>query len=338
MRKQPDPKLALAIDAHLTKGKQPAGTVTWTRKYKLITPLFGGGVSPMECDPVTIIRGSEIRGHLRFWWRATRGGQYNGDLSEMKKAEAKIWGAAHISKKTTTPPEKKDDEQKPPTVQIEVEVTKNGESKEVFGLFHKEGKLKTKLNDPDIPEYAAFPLRPTDDECKQGNVVLKKVQKDVEFILTITFAKDYEKEIRAALWAWETFGGIGARTRRGFGAIHCTEALPGIKPLDKSATAKPETLIKEIKTLIKGNLKAFISAEDKFPDDVPHLSRNLRFAPVLPSSPANKKQKRQNSTEQQKPLTINDAWIELVRRLKNFRQPQDKQHKWPDGESHHDIV
>src|SRR5579885_1443792 len=90
MRKQPDPKLALAIDAHWKKGKQPKETVTWKRKYKLITPLFGGGVSPMECDPVTIIRGSEIRAHLRFWWRATRGGGYNGDLSEMKKAEAKI--------------------------------------------------------------------------------------------------------------------------------------------------------------------------------------------------------------------------------------------------------
>ena len=48
------------------------------RSYKVITPLFGGGVTPNEKDPVTTVRGSSVRGHLRFWWRATRGGEFVG--------------------------------------------------------------------------------------------------------------------------------------------------------------------------------------------------------------------------------------------------------------------
>src|SRR4051794_27912637 len=64
------------------------------RRYKLITPLFGGGVEPGVNDDVTLISGKAIRGHLRFWWRATRGGQFAGDLKKMKEIEDMIWGAA----------------------------------------------------------------------------------------------------------------------------------------------------------------------------------------------------------------------------------------------------
>ena len=60
------------------------------REYQLITPLYGGGVTPGEFDPLTPVRGSEIRGHLRFWWRATRGGQFGGDMAAMEKREGEI--------------------------------------------------------------------------------------------------------------------------------------------------------------------------------------------------------------------------------------------------------
>src|SRR5450755_4225116 len=72
--------------------------VTQERAYTLITPLFGGGAVTGERDEVTIIRGTEIRGHLRFWWRACYGGRYSS-VAEMKQDEDRIWGAASTSKK-----------------------------------------------------------------------------------------------------------------------------------------------------------------------------------------------------------------------------------------------
>ncbi|MFQ3683794.1 type III-B CRISPR module RAMP protein Cmr1, partial [Roseiflexus sp.] len=79
--KQP-PKLAL----------RPTDTITEVREYALITPLFGGGVNPASHDPVTVVRPAEIRGQLRFWWRATRGGQFGDDLNTLRAAEEAIWG------------------------------------------------------------------------------------------------------------------------------------------------------------------------------------------------------------------------------------------------------
>src|ERR671926_1469036 len=87
-----------------------ASVIRQTRKYKLLTPLFGGGVEPGVNDEVTPISGKAIRGHLRFWWRATRGGQH-GKLDEMKKAEVSIWGGVGD-----------DDTGQPSTVQVVVNI------------------------------------------------------------------------------------------------------------------------------------------------------------------------------------------------------------------------
>src|SRR5438876_6898572 len=72
------------------------------RKYELITPLYGGGVTTNEddptitnrTDPITVIRATEIRGQLRFWWRAMRGAQSEND-SDLKKREDALWGKAY---------------------------------------------------------------------------------------------------------------------------------------------------------------------------------------------------------------------------------------------------
>ena len=66
------------------------GRITQTRKYKLITPLFGGGVEAKKADPIKVIRETSIRGQLRFWWRAMRG---IGTLEQMKKREDALFGA-----------------------------------------------------------------------------------------------------------------------------------------------------------------------------------------------------------------------------------------------------
>nr|WP_235283788.1 MULTISPECIES: type III-B CRISPR module RAMP protein Cmr1 [Thermus] len=64
------------------------------RTYRLLTPLFGGGVEPRLADPVTVVRGTEVRGQLRFWWRAVRGWQAEGDLKRLFDLEAAIFGSA----------------------------------------------------------------------------------------------------------------------------------------------------------------------------------------------------------------------------------------------------
>src|SRR5579863_5199518 len=88
MRKKP------ALDTPPAVTFKELDIITQKREYQLITPLYGGGAIPAESDLVTVVRGSEVRGHLRFWWRACRGGKFK-DVATMKEAEDAIWGAAY---------------------------------------------------------------------------------------------------------------------------------------------------------------------------------------------------------------------------------------------------
>lgn len=57
----------------------------------LVTPMFGGGPQSNSIDQERPIRESAIRGHLRFWWRATRGSACK-NANELSKREAEIFG------------------------------------------------------------------------------------------------------------------------------------------------------------------------------------------------------------------------------------------------------
>ena len=61
-----------------------------TVRCRLITPMFGGGVTPGEVDREMPIRASALRGQLRFWWRLLYGaGRKPSDLFAVESA---LWG------------------------------------------------------------------------------------------------------------------------------------------------------------------------------------------------------------------------------------------------------
>lgn len=57
------------------------------------TPLFGGGVEAGDPDPITPIRGTSIRGHLRHWWRLTIGRTL---ADKMWQREEEIFGSTEF--------------------------------------------------------------------------------------------------------------------------------------------------------------------------------------------------------------------------------------------------
>lgn len=272
------------------------------RRYELITPLFGGGVEAGKNDAITTISGKAIRGHLRFWWRATRGGQFNGDLEAMKAREAEIWGAASTLNRPS-----------PSQVQIEVyDFSKVGIPETPYEAPHK---IK---NGWKILAYAAFPFQDNPQSVSHFKFALK-----ISYPASIKSAEGDDvplrDEVGAALWAWETFGGIGARTRRGFGALRTSEALP----------ASPE----RIEEWIKKRLEEFVM-NGEFPPNVPHLSLDMSF--VLASA---KKETRIGRDKVLKSVpygSYREAWEGLIFELKKFRQARDKgaygRSKWNEPE------
>ena len=214
------PPIVRRSDAELKLTRQ-------TREYTLITPLFGGGAEPQQADAVTVVRGSEVRGHLRFWWRAIRGGAFGADpkdIQAMKQREDEIWGApANDARQAEGKAQAK-----PPTVQLALTVTERGRPFQALGRSGKHKGQPVHVGAPESPYgYAAFPLYQADKTSATGkpSVVLE----GVKFTLHLTYATAHAEEVAAALWGWETFGGIGGRTRRGFGAVSCTN-VAGARP------------------------------------------------------------------------------------------------------------
>lgn len=340
--------------------------VTQVREYKLITPLFGGGVEPGEADPVTVIRASEVRGHLRFWWRATRGGQFDGDLTKMKAAEDVLWGSASAKNGGG-----------PSLVQVEVEIIERGFplipehsdpqkqplnhdgeriSKEQFnnsdfahGLggrskYEQFNKRENRVELRDLyagsPEsidgYVAFPLR-KEEKGQDAGVLLEGVvfrlrlsypriwppkltipQKAQEYFnMSSYFKHNPAEEVSAALWAWETFGGVGARTRRGFGAIALSNWTQGSE--DYTILRGNPATPTQVKEWITKQLDKIIVSEVWMPD-TPHVSKTLRI-----------------ETDE---ISKDSKWVwrKLGQKLKGFRQRRNKsfrgtsfgRSKWPE--------
>ena len=260
----------------LTVEFQPPPNVTsLTLTYKLITPLFGGGAEPKKADPISTIRVPEIRGLLRFWWRATLV-DHCSSLKEISEHEANLWGSSS----------------QPSNVKVQLlEVHYD----EVGSLpAYTVENRKPRSSDQIVP-YATFPLQPEQDELRDPSWKSEKVLKDVTFTLKIQFPKGRATEMENALWAWETFGGIGARTRRGFGALRLVKrdgeivALPDVKSYYRGIQEKLATL----------------KSEREFCRGIPHIGPNS----ICKLTTFDKSTKR--------------AWSDLIGKYKDFRQSRN---------------
>jgi len=267
----------------------PDKRVTEIRRYKLITPLFGGGVKAQQADPITIIRGASVRGQLRFWWRATRGGQFNGDLNKLRARENAIWGSAT---------KKGDKDTGPSKVKIVIRDSTSGVEDRPFEVVaNKNGKPTPRPRSGSAaPPYAAFPLQP-ERENAIINMDTPTVRTGIEFTMEISYPQEEGQNVRAALWAWETFGGIGGRTRRGFGALQLVEySINGEK---QSITLAQ---VKQMDTELREQLKTHI-VKGEWHKNVPHLTDTLRMEIISKGA----------SSPQQ-------AWKDLIGRFQKFRQ------------------
>lgn len=213
-----------SLDSALEKsfrGKAP----TWKPKaglrerlevsFEVVTPVFGGGVwmdpeSPRKpIDKVTPIRTASIRGHLRFWWREVKGDWSN--RTAMKKREAEIWGATsepgRVSLAVTRQP-----------------LVKQANEVGVYEVYERDGRWRIRTTNNNLA-YAAFPLQTQHAQLRDPkNRTPGTLQNlDESVVLRLDFPSELRGDVEAALDAWLSFGGIGGRTRRGFGAVHADE-------------------------------------------------------------------------------------------------------------------
>lgn len=200
-----------------------------------VTAVVGGGVEALTPDPLDPVRVPSIRGQLRGWWRALGD---EPDAQALFDAETRLWGGVDVQ----------EDAQKKPTARkslVTLGVQVDSPGRVVPAGWH------TRLEDwrfralPDWNDglwigYGLFPLQRTNEERlqafkgREGRLGTKSIREDLQFTLTLRVQPpgcDSPKgdalpastpdlgRVLAALWAWVHFGGLGARTTRGFGAL-----------------------------------------------------------------------------------------------------------------------
>ncbi len=175
---------------------------------KTITPMFGGGVEPGKSDLVRVVRVPEVRGHLRFWWRAIRGQGLT--VSELREKEGQVWGSTDM----------------PSPVVVEVEIGRSGTAVDwKKQVPNRRGEMEWRVDADNFPGYALFPFQEVNRPGRPPKPRDKGLA-GVEFSLRIWAPDDKKLDVEAAVWAWVNFGGIGARTRRGCGALFCKACAP----------------------------------------------------------------------------------------------------------------
>ncbi|RMH34849.1 MAG: type III-B CRISPR module RAMP protein Cmr1 [Nitrospirae bacterium] len=187
-----------------------------TYTIQIVTPLFGGGVEPGEPDFAMPIRGTAIRGHLRFWWRATRGAACSTPQILFQQ-EAEVWGTT--------------DKASPVIVEVRKSQTANPKPCAEYkpkndGKWRLQWKPPFNEKDSALP-YVLFPFQGKFNKERQS--IEKAPSLFIEcgsFVLGLRFPKSLRRDVEVALWAWLNFGGLGARTRRGCGALFCQALAP----------------------------------------------------------------------------------------------------------------
>lgn len=193
MSRQRESKIDPDNAAALWRESRPVPREAVTVKCELITPMYGGGVKAGEVDRAMPIRASALRGQLRFWWRLLYGGVFEDECA--------IWGG--ISAKGARASQV--------TVRVDCEPVDH--------------TLLILAKPPNVPGYGLILDRqgPPAMLLKQG----------YEFELTLEFDGEVCKDqVLTALRWWLSFGGVGARTRRGFGAVQATGGA-GLNPVTR---------------------------------------------------------------------------------------------------------
>ena len=191
-------KAALEIDPALLTAEVESqirgSTATW-RRYtcRLVTPMYGGGVTPGEVDREMPIRATAIRGQLRYWWRLLNRHRPEHLTADGKPDSGKLFAS----------------------------------ELEIWGGLGDQGRLAASQVDVRVETPSAQGRTSPKDGSALGKMIVTDsgvtvdwlpCNRRFEFVLALRIAT-CEESVLQALRMWASFGGMGARRRRGLGAL-----------------------------------------------------------------------------------------------------------------------
>lgn len=189
-----------------------------TFTVELVTPCFLGGARDQA-----EWRGASIRGQLRWWFRAVAGPRFEGDLEKVRAAEEEVFGSTRTSSAVRVSPSRgpaaETGESAEALLRDEVsteELAKRWGKDKDRATVHRL-RLSNSPNSNPLHYLAYGPVT-------HGNLVRPVLPSRIPVSFTLLWVRkpgaDAAEIFSLALFSWLCLGGIGARSRKGFGSLH----------------------------------------------------------------------------------------------------------------------
>ena len=213
-----------------------------TANYRIVTPMFIGdaeqnasGISP-----------SSIKGSLRFWWRALNWNRYlnqaqgdeNQALHLLHQHEATLFGST-----------------------AEKDNPNSGQGAFILRVTPQNLKILSAADLDNHPDYNLktsqwhsyfLGLGLMEYQAKKGNFYQRSAIVSGTFTLQL-FCRtaEHSEELKQLLLLWGLFGGLGSRSRKGFGSISISELTVSGK--SEALPKNQQELIEILENLFKAN-------------------------------------------------------------------------------------
>jgi len=162
-------------------------------RLQVVTPLFLSGADQQVAE----LRPPSIRGALRFWFRAMMGGVVGGDVQKVRQLEASTWGTTDAAS------------------QLRIRVCDQKlQTFDPTSMKDYEKQRKGLI-------YLSFPYLEYEKELKSQRWNRPYIKPKSSFTVTIRLPSDdaLRAVVEGTVWLMAHFGGLGGRTRRGFGSV-----------------------------------------------------------------------------------------------------------------------
>ncbi len=176
--------------------------------YSVVTPLFCAGANPKRAE----LRLSSFKGVLRYWWRALAWSRYGADLGAIGRQEDRLFGSAgggqsRVVMRLESTPES-------PKISVG----------EVLGVRAGAGVVGEGARYLGYGVMEAFARRnkQTGERVRPGQLTRSCLDAPFDFVVQMRARDLDDQESRSlsdALVALGLLGGLGAKSRKGYGSL-----------------------------------------------------------------------------------------------------------------------
>lgn len=181
-----------------------------TATFRIVTPIFLGGADPTTQAELRV---PSIKGALRFWWRALMWGKVN-DIAELRRREADLFGSSDVGQSK---------------VLMRLELLGSPAALKAGDVLGQAGTKAAAYSGQivgDGARYLGYGLMDAFNgkNSQAGRLMRSCLSGPIEFKLHLHFKVDNDKarqrnEVLSAVKLLGLCGGLGSRSRRGYGSM-----------------------------------------------------------------------------------------------------------------------